>query len=98
MVEAQAMFGLAGVPLVLALVELVKRTLEPAARLVPLISVVIGVGFNLAVGVGLIGVSPTAAALTGLVVGLAASGLYSAGRTVTLPPDDGVAAPRERAR
>ena len=82
MVEAQAMFGLAGVPVVLALVELVKRTVEPPGRYVPLISVLIGVAFDVLVGMGLLGLPPGAAVLTGLIVGLAASGLYSAGRAV----------------
>lgn len=79
-------FGPAGVPIVLALVELVKRTVEPPGRLVPLISVAIGVALNALVGVALLDVPPANAVLTGLVVGLAASGLYSAGRTLRRPP------------
>jgi hypothetical protein len=76
--------GLIGIPIIVALVELVKRTSPPdtPVRIYPLVSLVFGLALNMGVAwyqhtdIGL-------AAIVGLVVGLAASGLYSGGRTVT---------------
>lgn len=74
--DPSSFYGLAGIPLVTALVELCKRTdgeLEP--EVLPLLAVVFGVAVNLAVGASL-GTSWVDAVLVGVVTGLAASGLY----------------------
>jgi hypothetical protein len=74
------LIGLAGAPLVVALVELVKRTcpeLEP--RWYPLAAVLWGEALNLGLAVTL-GQDWRMALLLGLVAGLAASGLYSGGK------------------
>jgi hypothetical protein len=79
-IDPSALLGLAGVPVTTALTELVKRAFpELPARFVPLVAL----AFSLALNVGLaprLGVDVTTALVMGLVAGLAASGLYSAGK------------------
>ena len=72
-----ALVGLAGAPLVLALVQLLKITL-PATdpRYWPLATLAVAILFNLALA-WLIGTPLGVAALLGLVTGLTASGMYS---------------------
>ncbi|HEX5417739.1 MAG TPA: hypothetical protein VFZ25_18940 [Chloroflexota bacterium] len=78
--DPQSFYGLAGVPLVVALVQLVKVS-EPALpehywpAVALLVGVVFNVGLALAMGTGL-----AAAVLVGVVTGLSASGLYSYSR------------------
>ncbi|GIW06346.1 MAG: hypothetical protein KatS3mg060_1151 [Dehalococcoidia bacterium] len=82
--DVQEWVGLGGVPVVVALVQLVKPFVHDE-RFWPVIAVVFGVTWNMVVATTL-GSSTAAdlarAALFGVVVGLAASGLYSGGRTV----------------
>ncbi len=69
--------GLAGVPVVIGLVEVVKRGFPALpARCYPLVSLAIAVAINVAVASNQHG-DLFAAAIVGLVSGLAASGLYS---------------------
>jgi len=78
MIDPTTLFG--SVAIILALVELVKRTIPDLdKRWLPLIGVVVGVAFNLALGYNQ-HVSLFAAGLTGLTAGLAASGLFSSGK------------------
>lgn len=81
-VDLRELVGLAGVPAVLAIVELVKRVYPGVeGRWLPLL--VLGVALAINVGVGYkLGFDLVVAAVTGLLVGLAASGLYSQGKTV----------------
>lgn len=81
-VDLRELVGLAGVPAVLAIVELVKRVYPGVeGRWLPLL--VLGVALTINVGVGYkLGFDLVVAAVTGLLVGLAASGLYSQGKTV----------------
>jgi hypothetical protein len=74
--------GAAGVPAIVALVELVKRTFpELPARGLPCLALLFGIGLNLALS-GYSGTSPVEAASIGLIAGLAASGLYSQAKVV----------------
>ena len=75
--EVTTLVGLAGVPVIVAVVELVKRTAAPPERWLPLVAVGVGVAINvLAAGWG---TSPVVgAAGAGVVAGLAACGLYDA--------------------
>ncbi|MCL4535917.1 MAG: hypothetical protein M1370_12255 [Bacteroidetes bacterium] len=78
----QDLIGLAGVPLIIALVEGVKRVfpgLEP--RWYPLVALACGEALNLALGLSQ-GQDWRAALVLGLVAGLAASGLYSGGKAL----------------
>ena len=60
------------IPVIVATVEAVKRSLAPADRYVPALAVL----FGLVVGFGFAGFS-FASALQGVLVGLSAIGLYS---------------------
>jgi hypothetical protein len=75
------LIGLAGVPVLAALIQAIKTALPSVdARYWPVASIVIGIGYNLALG-ALMGEALGIAAVVGLVAGLAASGLYSQART-----------------
>ncbi|GIW09055.1 MAG: hypothetical protein KatS3mg061_0112 [Dehalococcoidia bacterium] len=78
--DLQELIGLAGVPVIVALVQLVKPWVSDS-RWHPWLAVGWGVGLNLAAGV-LLGNDPARTVLTGLVAGLAAAGLYDSGRAV----------------
>jgi hypothetical protein len=80
MVDFQDIGALLGAPLLAALVQVVKPFI-PDERLYPVISLLLGVGLYTLAGVYL-GKDPLFAALNGLAAGLAASGLYSGGKTV----------------
>jgi hypothetical protein len=76
------LIGAAGVPAIVALVELVKRTFpELPARACPGLALLFGIGLNLAL-CGYSGTSPLEAASIGLIASLAASGLYSQAKVV----------------
>ena len=80
MIDPSALLGLAGVPVTTALTELVKRAVpELPARFLPLVALLFSLAINLGLGVRL-GADPTTSLVMGLVAGLAASGLYSAGK------------------
>ena len=72
--------GLAGVPVIVAAVEIAKP-FTPDRRFYPLIALALGLALNLGVALALDS-DPRRAVLLGLVAGLAASGLYSQGKTV----------------
>ncbi len=77
MIDLSIIFGMAGAPVITALTELVKRTFPSlSSRYFPLISVVIGICLNLGIAAAL-AVDLRLAAVTGILAGLAASGLYS---------------------
>lgn len=66
-----------GVPIVVALVEMIKRAgLSP--KYAPLVSVVLGVGMFAIFGVG----ETLPVLFEGLIVGLSASGLYSTSKSM----------------
>ncbi|MCL5074214.1 MAG: hypothetical protein M1136_00970 [Chloroflexi bacterium] len=80
--EMQEFLGLAGVPLIIALVELVKRAFPGLSnRYYPLVSLALGVALNTAIAYHL-GTDRLEGAFLGLITGLVASGLYSGGKTV----------------
>lgn len=80
--DPRELVGMAGVPVVVALVEVVKGVVPGLGeRWYPVVSLVVGVGFNVAVS-WYLGGDLFLAGVTGLVAGLAASGLYSGGRAV----------------
>lgn len=94
--EINELFGLGSVPVVVALVELVKRTLpELPARFHPTVAVFWGVVLNIALAY-LLGLNYGTAAILGVLAGLMAAGLYqygaARGRTeatfVEYDPDD----------
>lgn len=77
-----ALYGLSGVPLVVALVQVVKIGWPAMGkRWYPLVTLLIAVGWNLTLGY-LDGVNLGLAAVLGVVTGLAASGLYTHALTV----------------
>ncbi len=78
------LFGLAAVPVIVALVQVFKAFVADA-RFWPLIAILVGVAWNVAVGY-ITQQDLAVAGLTGIVVGLAASGLYSVGKTVSDKP------------
>lgn len=78
--EISDIVGLAGVPVIVAAVELVKPFVADR-RFYPLIALALGLVVNLGTALAL-DTDPRRALLLGLVAGLAASGLYSQGKTV----------------
>ncbi len=78
--ELGDVIGLAGVPLVVGLVQILKPFV-PDARFYPLAALVLGVALNVA-GAAVFGLDVPRAVFAGLVAGLAASGLYSQGRAL----------------
>ncbi|SRR5579885_129446 len=72
--------GLAGAPLVLALVQLVRATWpELPTHYVPALTLAIAIGLNLALST-VTGASLQSVVLVGMLTGLTASGLYSHAR------------------
>lgn len=69
--------GVGAVPLVLALVELAKRQFPQFAQYAPFAAIVLGIGV-----VGVAQGFTVESATAGLVVGLAASGLWSGGKKI----------------
>jgi hypothetical protein len=81
-VPVEALLGLAGVPLIVALTEATKRSLPGLApRWWPLVALAWSLLLNAGLGAYL-GRDPVIGAATGLVAALVASGLYSGGRAV----------------
>lgn len=78
--ELRDVIGLAGVPLIAALVQVAKAWIKEE-RYYPLLALAMGLALNVGVALALGGNLPTALVL-GLVAGLAASGLYSQGKTL----------------
>lgn len=72
--------GLAGVPLIAALVQVAKSWVTEE-RYYPLLALALGLGLNVGIATARGGDIATAL-LLGVVAGLAASGLYSQGRTL----------------
>lgn len=83
--------ALGGVPLILGLVQLFKPFIKDT-RFYPLIAVAFGLIINLIVGWAL-GIDWVPAIFNGIVAGLAAGGLYSAGSTI----NEGAAADKDHA-
>ncbi len=77
MIDPMSLVGIAGAPLVIALVQLVRVT-EPGlpSRYVPALTLLLAVLLNLFLAT-LVGTPLTLALIVGLVTGLTASGLYS---------------------
>lgn len=79
--DLNQLYGLAGIPIISALIQLVKITIpELPDRFWPLASVAIAMAFNVLLGWRL-GGDVFIGAILGLVVGLASSGLYSQTKT-----------------
>ena len=78
--ELVDVIGLAGVPLIAALVQVAKAWVGEE-RYYPLLALAMGLGLNVGIALARDGALPTAV-LLGLVAGLAASGLYSQGKTL----------------
>lgn len=76
--ELKDLIGPAGVPVIVAVVEVAKPWIGDQ-RFWPLVAVGAGMTLNVALA-ALLTQSLPAGALTGLVAGLAAAGLYSAGK------------------
>ena len=82
LIDPVSLVGLAGAPLVIALVALARDTFPGlATRYVPALTLGISIGLNVLLAFQL-GTRPSVAVLVGLVTGLAASGLYSHVTTV----------------
>lgn len=73
--------GIALVPLIVGLVEVVKRAVGLPASLAPLVAVAIGLALAYLVGEG----SVAERVVTGLALGLSAVGLYSSSRNLPVP-------------
>jgi hypothetical protein len=78
--EISELIGLAGVPFVIAFVQVLKPIVSDA-RVYPLLALATGVVMNLAIAASLDG-DPIRATAAGLIAGLAASGLYSQGKAL----------------
>ncbi len=78
--EVVDVIGLAGVPLIVALVQVAKAWVADE-RYYPLMALVMGLGLNVGVALARGRDVPTAL-LLGVAAGLAASGLYSQGKTM----------------
>ncbi len=86
--------GLAGAGVVLALVEVLRRTVGERIikdRFTPVLAIGFGIGLNALIKLDTaVGVEETTwlgTVLLGILTGLAASGLYSGGRTMGVIPD-----------
>ena len=85
-IPLELVLGIGGLPLVIGATELVKRTFpDLQARWWPAVSLAWALALNTGVGVYM-GNDPVLAGVTGFVAGLAASGLWSAGKTMTEKP------------
>lgn len=81
--DTEILFGLAGAPIVTALVQAFLQAVAIPKRFVPLLSVAFGVSWNIAVvATGLASANYGEAAIIGVLTGLAASGLYSGTKAV----------------
>lgn len=79
--DLQQLFGPAAFPVVAALVEVAKRMVpELTDRAWPPLALVLGIAWNLLVGYRL-GLDFVSIVIFGILTGLAASGLYSQGKT-----------------
>lgn len=78
--ELVDVIGLAGVPLIAALVQVAKAWVGEE-RYYPMMALALGLALNTGIALARHGDFPTAV-LLGLVAGLAASGLYSQGKTL----------------
>lgn len=86
--ELIAVGGLAGAGIVLALVEVIRRTVGTdivKARFTPILAILVGVGLNSLVKLDAVPTESTSwlgTVLLGILAGLAASGLYSGGKAL----------------
>ena len=78
--ELADVWGLAGVPLIAALVQVAKAWVADK-RWYPVLAMAMGLGLNVGIAWARAGDMPTAVVL-GLVTGLAASGLFNAQKTL----------------
>ena len=78
--ELTDVIGLAGVPLIVALVQVAKAWIVEE-RLYPVLALVLGLALNVGIAAAR-GSDIPAAVLLGVVAGLAASGIYSQGKTI----------------
>lgn len=74
----QEIYGVAIIPLIVGLVELIKQ-FGLSSRYAALCSVLLGVGAGFVLHPG----NPSQAVIVGLMLGLSASGLYSGGKALT---------------
>lgn len=79
--ETELLAGMAAAPVVAALLQVVKPYLRDP-RSWPIAAIVLAVGWNVAVNASTAALAWHAAALLGVMSGLAASGLYEIGRAV----------------
>lgn len=79
--ELQALMGAGSVPIVAALVQVLIKPFIPDSRLYPVFAIVLGVLFNLLIGLYL-DIPVVAWFVQGIMAGLAASGAYSFGSRV----------------
>ena len=81
-IDLGSMLGVGSVPVVLAVVQFLKPFIDDK-RFYPLVGMIVGVAFNILVGLALsLPIAQTA--LVGILAGLGASGLYSFGSTLSL--------------
>jgi hypothetical protein len=85
-ITVELVLGAAGVPIIVALTEVVKVTWPRlGARWYPLVALGWGLALNLGVG-WRSGTDPVVAIVSGLVAALAAAGLYSGGKAIAREP------------
>ena len=77
----QSVFGLAGAPLVMALVSILIKPFLRDARLYAPSALVFGIAWNVALAFGF-GLPINTAAVLGVVTGLAAAGVYSTAKAL----------------
>ena len=82
--EAEALYSMAGgAGIVLALVGVLRQALKVSDRFAPLLAIALGIGWQLGGKASeLLDASWAVAAISGVIVGLTASGLHSGGRAL----------------
>lgn len=82
---AQLLVGVAGAPVVAALVSALVKPLTADARFYPPAAIVLGIAFNLLLA-AILTLPFLVAVVYGILSGLAAAGLYSGGKTLLSAP------------
>ncbi len=81
--DLRVYWGLGGVPVIVALVEAVKRAWPNLdGRWYPLVAIALGVGWDCGLAFVLGGIPYPVAAAWGILTGLTASGLFSSGKAL----------------
>jgi len=82
--ESEALIGLAGAGVVMGLVAAVRQAVNIPSRFTPILSIGLGIGWNVALrGAELGDAAWGATVILGVLSGLSAAGLYSGGKAMS---------------